>query len=87
MQNDTHFRLAQNLEYAMALLAAMSFTAVLGFAAIDLSAIPRVLPTDASDRQVPASAVPTLAPEVTRQDSDGLDETLHRIDDGGSHHG
>jgi hypothetical protein len=87
MQNATHFSLTQSVECAMALLAAMSFTAVLGFAVIDLSAIPRVLPTDASARQVPASAVPTLTPEVTRQDTDGLDETLHRIDDGGSHHG
>jgi len=87
MQNHTHFSLAQSLEYAMALLAAMSFTAVLGFAAIDLSAIPRALPAGASARQVPASRVPTHVPEATRQNSDGLDETLHLIDDGGSHHG
>ena len=73
MQNATHFRLAQSVEYAMALLAAMSFTAVLGFAAIDLSAIPRVLPTGASARQVPASTVPTRVPEATRQNSDGPD--------------
>ena len=88
MLREGPLQLTRRFERALALLAATSFNAAIGLAALDpeVEVGRRELPTDASVRQSTGHRV-SAPPPATLPADDELDPWLRRPGFGGAHHG